>query len=123
MIRQVTLENQIIRLGWNQIKKAREQSKGKVIRTFQISDLNFEVELYFDMINWQKLNIIEPLLTSSISHDEINHLINSKEKKNFRHLPCHTQAMERCLKLVTETSFLMCEQNSGYDFIRLRIES
>ena len=92
----------IRQLGWERIKKAREQSKGKTIRTFQIPDLNFEAEMYFDMINWQKVNLTEPPLTSSISDDEINHLISSKEKKNFPHLPCHTQAVERCVKLVTE---------------------
>ena len=52
-------------IGWKQIKKAREQSKGKIIRTFQIPDLNFKAEMYFDMINWQKVNLTESPLTRS----------------------------------------------------------
>ena len=104
----------IIQLGWRQIKKARKQFKRKTIRTFQILDLNFEAEMYFDMINWQKVNLTEPSLTHSISDDEINHLIIPKEKKNFPHLPCNTQAVERCVKLVTGASSLVCGQNSRF---------
>ena len=112
----------IRQLGWKQIKKAREQSKRKTIRTFQILDLNFEAELYFDMINWQNVNLTEPPITRSISDKEINYLISSKEK-SFPHLPCHTQAVERCVKLVTEASSLVCGQNSRDGFIRSKIKS
>ena len=104
------------------IKKAREQSKRKIIKTFQICDLKFEAELYFDMINWQKVYLSEPSFTRNISDDEINHLIISK-KKNFPHLPCHTQAVKRCVKLVTEASSLVCGQNSRDGFLRSRIDS
>ena len=113
----------IRQLGWRRIKKVREQSKGKTIRTFQIPDLNFEAEMYFDIINWRKVNLTELPLTCSISDDEINHLISSKEKNNFPHLPCHTQAMKRCVKLVTEAFSLICGQNSRDGFIRSKIES
>ena len=113
----------IRQLGWRQIKKTREQSKEKTIRTFQIPDLNFEAEMYFDMINWQKMNLTELPLTRSISDDEINHLISSKEKKSFLHLHCHTQAVERCVKLITEASTLVCGQNSRDSFICSKIKS
>ena len=113
----------IRQLEWRRIKKAREQSKGKTIRIFQIPDLNFKAEMYFDMINWKKVNLTEPPLTRSISDDEINHLISSKEKKKFPHQSCHKQAVERCVKLVTEASSLVCGQNSRDNFIRTKIKS
>ena len=75
------------------------------------------------MINWKKVNLTEPPLTHSISDDEINHLISSKEKKNFPHLPCYTQTVKRCVKLVTKASSLVCGQNSRDGFIRSKIES
>ena len=75
------------------------------------------------MINWQKVNLTEPPLTRSISDNEINHLISSKEKKSFPHLLCPTQAVERCVKLVTEAFSLVCGQNSRDGFIRSKIES
>ena len=74
------------------------------------------------MSNWQKVNLTEPSLTRSISDNEINHLISSKEK-NFPHLPCHTQAVERCVKLATEASSLVCGQNSRDGFICSKIKS
>ena len=113
----------IRQLGWRRIKKVREQSKGKTIRTFQIPDLNFEAEVYFDMINWKKVNLTESPLTRSISDDKINYLFSSKEKKNFPQLPCHKQAVERSANLITEASFLVCGQNSRDGFICLKIES
>ena len=75
------------------------------------------------MINWQKVNLTEPPITHSIFDNEINHLISSKEKKSFPHLPCHKQAVEKCVKLVTEASSLVCRQNSRVGFIRSKIES
>ena len=54
------------------------------------------------------MNLTELPLTHSISDDEINHLISSKEKKNFLHLHCYMQAVERCIKLITEASTLVC---------------
>ena len=74
------------------------------------------------MINWQKVNLTEPPITHSIFGNEINHLISSKEK-SFPHLPCHKQAVERWVKLVTEASSLVCRQNSRDGFIRSKIES
>ena len=57
-----------------------------------------------DMFSWQHENIIEPPLTRNITCEEIDHLIQKKEKKNSPNLPCHTQEVERCVKLVTEAS-------------------
>ena len=113
----------IRQLGWKRIKKTREKFIGKTNKTFQIPDLHFEAEMYFDTINWQKVKLTEPPLTRSISDDEINHFISSKEKKNFPHLPCHTQAVERCVKLVTEASSMVCGKNSRDGFIHSKIES
>ena len=75
------------------------------------------------MINWQKVNLTESPFARSIFDDKINHLISSKEKRNFSHLPCHTQAVERFVKLITEVSSLVCGQNSRDGFIRSKIES
>ncbi|KAK4879050.1 hypothetical protein RN001_004865 [Aquatica leii] len=37
--------------------------------------------------------------------------------------PCHTQAVERCIKLVTEASSLVCGAEARDGFIRARISS
>ena len=115
--------NDIRELAWRRIKKARDSFRGKSVRAFQIPKLDFDAECYTDMISWENIDITEPPLTRDITVEEIDGLIDSKEKKEFPHLPCHTQAVERCVKLVTEASSLVCGQISRDGFIRSRIES
>ena len=114
--------NDIRELAWRRIKKAKDSLKGKSVRAFKIPKLDFDAECYTDMISWENVNITEPPLNRDITVEEIDGLIDSKEKKEFPHLPCHTQAVERCVKLVTEAS-LGCGQISRDGFIRSRIES
>jgi hypothetical protein len=42
---------------------------------------------------------------------------------DFPKYPCHTQAVERCVKLVTEASSAVCGAKSRDGFIRVRLES
>ena len=110
-------------LAWRRIKEARDSFKGKSVRSFQIPELDFDAERYIDMISWENINITEPPLTRDITVEEINELVHSKQKREFPHLPCHTQAVERCVKLVTEAASLVCGEISRDGFIRSRIES
>lgn len=75
------------------------------------------------MIWWQNTNVTEPPLTCNLTDTGIDVLIKSKEKKIFEQLPCHTQAVKRCVKLVTEASSSVCGSNSKHCFIRAKIES
>ena len=72
---------------------------------------------------WENININEPPVARSITVEEIDELIETKEKREFPHLPCHTQAVERCVKLVTEAASLVYGQISRDGFIPSRIES
>ena len=109
-------------LSWRRIKKAREQCKGKSVRIFKILPLNFEAAVYTDMIRWVDAEVTEPPITRKLSDEEIEELIKTKEMKNFDRLPCHTQAVERCVKLVTEASSSVCGTKFRDGFIRARIE-
>ena len=110
-------------LGWRRIKKARATDKGKTVRTFRIPKLNFDATSYIDMINWQEENITEPPLTRGIPDEELDFLIESKGQREFPIFPCHTQAVERCVKLVTEASSLVCSSDARDGLILSRIES
>ena len=111
-------------LAWRRIKKAREQEKGKTVRKFTIPQLNFDAPCYSQLISWQEVpTVTEPPLTRNISEDELEELIMTKSKKQFDTMPCHTQAVERCVKLVTEASSSVCGSESRDGFIRARIES
>ena len=44
----------------------------------------------------------------------------SGESLEFEKLPCHTQAVERCIKLVTEASIAVCGAAARDGLIRVR---
>lgn len=97
--------------------------KGQSIRIFKIPVLNFDAKDYTDIINWHDMNITEPPLTYNLSDKDIDDLIESKQKKVFANLPCHTQAVERVVKLVTKASSSVCGIKNRDGLIRARIES
>ena len=39
------------------------------------------------MISWQNVPVTEPPFTRNVTEDEINHFINTKQKKKFPDLP------------------------------------
>ena len=89
-----------------------------------MSTLNFEAEEYLDMIGWSHVEISEPPLTSNILDDELNAMIlEVSDEIDIVKYPCHTQAVERCIKLVTEASAAVCGHDARDGFIRSRIAS
>jgi hypothetical protein len=110
-------------LGMRRILKARSTSYG--IRRFTIPVLNFNAKDYVDLIDWQATEISEPPLMSDISTDEIEMLVASGSIPliDFPKYPCHTQAVERCVKLVTEASAAVCGADARDGFIRVRLAS
>ena len=42
---------------------------------------------------------------------------------DFPRFPCHTQSVERCVKLVTDASNAVCGEKSRDGFIRVRLAS
>ncbi|CAH1111186.1 unnamed protein product [Psylliodes chrysocephalus] len=75
--------------------------------------LSVQIELkdaddHIDLIDWQKTRITEPPLTFNITNETLDDIVTGKEALNFEKFPCHTQAVERCVKLVTEASTKVC---------------
>ena len=112
-------------LGLRQILKARKNALPS-IRVFKVLSLNLSAKDYVDLIDWHATGTInEPPMTFGISEEELLQFINQKETPSvtFPRLPCHTQAVERCVKIVTEASGAVCgvDQRDGY--IKVRLES
>jgi hypothetical protein len=63
-----------------------------------------------------------PLL-SKLSDDNIRSAILSGNPLEFEKLPCHTQAVERCVKLVNEASAAAFGTAKRDGFIRVRNET
>ena len=95
---------------------------GTPIRIFTVPVINYEAKNYTELINWQSCNVTEPPLTVNISDVDITAFVASKESLLIR-FPCHIQAVERCVKLVTEASEAVCGNTSRDGFIRARLEA
>lgn len=110
-------------LAWRRIKNARTTNKNTEVRIFKVPALNFEANDFIEIIDWQNTVITEPPLTQMLTIVEIDSLIVSKETKSIPKYPCHTQAVERHIKLVTEASASVCGEATRDGFIRNRIQS
>ncbi|GBP41928.1 hypothetical protein EVAR_31691_1 [Eumeta japonica] len=110
--------------AYQQILTARSET-APGIRIFKVPALNFDAEDYTQIITWQDLKINEPPLTSKLSDEALKSIVKSgfgtilKVKK----YSCHTQAVERCIKLVTEASSAVCGEHKRDGFIRARLLS
>ncbi|CAH1116385.1 unnamed protein product [Phaedon cochleariae] len=94
------------------------------IREFKVPRINFEAEEYWDMIDWQQGDITEPPLTKDITEAALREMISEvPDTIDILKFPCHTQAVERHIKMVTEASSLVCGSSSRDGLIRARISS
>lgn len=115
-------------LGLRRILKARQvDQKRKNIRSFMTPKLNFNAQDYSELINWMDCDLSSPPLLKDISDDEIKSHIESDSVPNwdttFKTFPVHTQAVERCVKLVTEASRKVCGAESRDGFVRTTLLS
>lgn len=96
-------------LAVRRIEKARLQTQ-EVIRIFRVPSINLTAEDYIYLIYWQNISITEPSLTFKLPLKELEDIIQGTLVPDFGKFSCHTQAVERCVKIVTEAS-------SNYYFI------
>ncbi|XP_031339102.1 uncharacterized protein LOC116167737 isoform X2 [Photinus pyralis] len=111
-------------LALRRIMKARKTNKGKKVREFITPKLNFEANEYYDLIDWTTEKIYEPPITQKYTDSEILQKITSANfKVTVEEFPCHSQAVERGVKLVTEASSAVCGSKARDGYIRARIKS
>lgn len=111
-------------LAYRRIIKARSEN-ARGLRTFKVPSLNFDAEDYTDLIIWQYCEITEPPLTLNVSDEDLKVIVKNGlgTFQDIVKFPCHTQAVERCVKLVTEASSSVCGENKRDGFIRARLLS
>lgn len=114
-------------LGYRRIIKARNvASKRKSIRSFQTPKINFQAKDHIEMIHWGTTTLSPPPLLRRVTDQEIWSKVKSSgtaAEWNFNKFPCHTQAVERCVKLVTEASQKVVGFSSRDGFIRTTLLS
>jgi hypothetical protein len=103
-----------------------DSSMEQTIRKFYIPELNFYANDYTELIDWTNCEILEPPITTLISSDDLIKIRQgetvplTKLADNIS-LPCHNQAVERCVKEVTEASRHVCGEHARDGFIRARL--
>lgn len=111
-------------LGLRRILKARSEATScRDIRIFKLPNFNFDAKDYIDMIPWQECTVTEPPILSGLCDDELKDYIRSNEIPKLEKYPCHTQSVERCVKLVTEASASVCGAEARDGFIRATVAS
>jgi hypothetical protein len=111
-------------LAGRRILKARAVPYSGQLRLFEVPEINMNATSYIELIDWQQRYSPPPIL-SNVSSETILSLVESGGDDDvlFLRLPCHTQAVERAVKTVTEASLQLCNKNSRESLIKTKIES
>ncbi|CAD7088883.1 unnamed protein product [Hermetia illucens] len=98
-------------LAYPRIIKARSEI-ARGLRMFKVPAFNFDAKDYTDIGTWRDCEITEPPLTLNVSGEALKVIDRNSlgTSENIEDLPCHTQAVKRCIKLVT----FKCKRN-GFD--------
>jgi len=119
----------ICTLSWRRKKNARsmegKRAKRKQdIRNFVAPQLNFEAAAYHEMIDWSKTPITEPPLLKHLTDEELDVNIRTAAQltENIS-FPCHTQAVERLIRLVSEASEKVFGHEARENYVRAKLQS
>ena len=86
------------------------------VSKYRLPKVNFQAETYVDLIDWKAECLSEPQLTSNKTEEEI---LSFKETPfAVPKYPCHTQAVERAVRLVSEASAAVVGKEARNGFIR-----
>ena len=114
----------IRKLGWRRILKARSQELliGKV-RNFVMPELHYNSLRYYKMINWQVIEQTEPPVTRTIPDRQIKEFIENGDKPDglIPKFPCHSQAVKKLVRTITEASASVSGIKKRDGFIRSRL--
>jgi len=70
------------------------------------------------MFEWSTWVPSEPALTKHLTNDQIAKRIKTGERGDFvKEFPCHTQAVERAVKMVTEAAASVCGEDARHGFL------
>ena len=67
-------------LGYHRNLNAKESSKSKHVRGFVIPKLRLDAEKYYEIIDWQAIEVTEPPTLKKLTVAEIKALIEIKKK-------------------------------------------
>lgn len=112
-------------LAVERIENARLTASSSKIRIFkppQRPQFNFFAEDYTNLLNWQDINITPPPILSKYPIEELKQMAKTNGLPPHDY-PCHTQSVERCVKLVTEAAQRVIGESGRDGLIQNRLKS
>lgn len=112
-------DENIRKMAWGKILAARRstESSENTLRQFKVPELNFDCTDYITLIDVPM--VVDPPILKDIEVTEsrIDFLVSKPILEHdfgqdIANMPLHTQAVERCVKLVTEASASVCGESS-----------
>lgn len=128
-------ENVLLAMLADERREIREQACTRILqcrsniprlRKFDIPNFNFNASNYFEILDWDAITITEPPLLRDLSLDELKQISNSTFNTSIKYMkkfPCHTQAVERTVKLVSESCMLVTDHVKRDGVIKATLES
>ena len=111
-------------LGIRKILNSRQTSGNEEPRPYKLPELNLKAKNYHSIILWNSSMSSDPPLLKNISTDKLKETIQKKEVNicldHIKDMPCHTQAVERAIKDVTEASSRVYGEERRDGMIRTR---
>ena len=91
------------------------------IRRFVMPKVNFQSKHYMDLVNWNSSDIYIPPVIQFLAVNEIKSIVEAPYR--FPDIPCHSQSVERCVKLVSEASSQVADYEKRHGFILNTLKS
>ncbi|GBL91019.1 hypothetical protein AVEN_226520-1 [Araneus ventricosus] len=113
-------------LAVRRILGARKKTKHSGgLRFFKLPKLNFEGGDCIDLINWSNCVVTETLLAMRIKDKDRKKIRKEEEfpALTLEEFPCHTQSVERCVKLISEAAMKVCGETTRDGYIRAKLQA
>ena len=88
-------------------------------RKFLVPTINFAATSYMDLVDLDSVDLTFPPLLNNYSNDDIKDM--AKTKPSLQMFPCHTQAVERCVRLVTTAASHVHDHERRDSFVKATI--
>lgn len=125
-------ENEKIRRkAWGKVLQAR-QACSETVRDFRIPKFNFGCDNYLSLIDLddRQLKYASPLILNDIEvrFDNVKQLAEKKLEDfelnfNLKKIPCHAQAVERCVRVVKEAAMAVTDEKKRLGWILSTLQS
>ena len=106
-------------LGCRRIQKARSSENPQAVRQFAVPPINLDATDYYDIICW--FNGSTDIASPPVLRDIVTGVI-AQLPRSFS-FPCHTQPVERMIRVVTEASLQVVGQVSRDGLIKSRLQA